>query len=62
MLMSPDEYRARAQECVQLAATAGEAQRPSLLQIADAWLSLADQAEAEERIIRGENVLGRVKR
>ena len=54
MLMSPDEYRARAQECVQLAATAGEAQRPSLLEIASTWLRLADQAEAEERIMRGE--------
>jgi hypothetical protein len=54
MLMSPDEYRTRAQECVQLAATAAEAQRPSLLQIAGAWLRLAEQAEAEERIMRGE--------
>ena len=42
-MMAPDEYRKRAQECVELAQNMREPQRTQLLQIAQAWLSLADE-------------------
>ena len=42
------EYRKRAQDCVELAQQVSAAERPVLLQLAQAWLGLADEREAEE--------------
>ena len=36
------KFRARAQECIELAKTAREPDKAKLLQIADAWLKLAE--------------------
>ena len=42
-MMTADEYRKPAQECVELAQKMREPQRMQLLQIAQAWFSLADE-------------------
>lgn len=47
-----DEYRKRARECVELAEKLKPADRPRLLGAAQAWLTLADRAEKEERALR----------
>jgi hypothetical protein len=36
------KYRARAQECIELAKTAREPEKAKLLEIANAWLKLAE--------------------
>lgn len=45
---SAAEYRKRAHECVELAQRANAIDRIPLLQMAQAWLSLADQRAVEE--------------
>jgi hypothetical protein len=54
--MTPEQYRMRAQECVLLTDEASPSHRSGLLQIARAWLRLADQAEHEASIMNGESV------
>ena len=44
---SPDVYRARAAECMQMAQTARRVDRELFLRMAQQWLALADQAAAE---------------
>jgi hypothetical protein len=47
-MSDPVECRDRAAQCVQLAATAGSAlQRTVLLNAANSWLTLANQAERD---------------
>lgn len=58
-MTSSAEYRRRAQECVELAQQVSLSERPTLLQMAQAWLGLADQRETEEADavdLRGANV------
>jgi hypothetical protein len=43
-VMTPDECKKRAQECVEIAQTCRAPQREKLLQLAEAWLKLADGA------------------
>ena len=48
-----DDYRKRADECIEIARTARtESQRTMLLHIADTWLRLADQTlrDSEPRL------------
>ena len=47
-MTSSFEYRKRAQDCVELAQTVSAKDKPLLLQMARAWLGLADQRAAEE--------------
>jgi hypothetical protein len=51
-MTSPGEYRRRAEECVQLAQTARPSHRKSLLEIAAAWIKLADNAEGEAKLLK----------
>jgi hypothetical protein len=44
-----EEYRKRAQEAVELAQKARKSERATLLNIAQVWLKLADEREAELR-------------
>jgi hypothetical protein len=47
-MSNPAECRDRAAQCVQLAATAGSAlQRTVLLNAANSWIALANQAERD---------------
>ena len=46
--MTQTEYRSRASECVQMAQLAREPQRSKLLELAKAWLVLADDATLPE--------------
>ena len=45
----PNRFRQFAVECRRLAEQASENDRKVLLEIADAWLSCADQAERKKR-------------
>lgn len=49
-----EEYRSRAEECVQLAQRASACERPILLQIAQTWLRLADLTKAEREMMHGD--------
>jgi len=44
-----EDYRKRAREALELAQMVRESDRPTLLNIAQIWLRLADQREAELR-------------
>lgn len=50
--MTSEEYRKRAAECVELANRARASDRPALLQIAKAWVQLADQAIQDDELMR----------
>jgi len=49
-----EDYRKRAQECVELAQKARANERPVLLEIAQTWIKLANAREAELRIEKSE--------
>jgi hypothetical protein len=51
---SPEEYRRRAEECVQLAQSAPASQRAILIDIAQTWVRLADLATTERAWIGGD--------
>ncbi len=51
---SPQDCRRRADECVRLAQSAPASQRFILLGMAQTWLQLADQAIAENELIKGD--------
>ena len=54
--MTMTDYRKRAEECVEIAQTARtSAQRTMLLHIAETWLNLASDAEANSSTSRGAN-------
>jgi hypothetical protein len=55
MLLSAAEYRERAKECLHMASQARERDRPTFIQLADAWMKLADQSDYEDRTMRGES-------
>ena len=44
-MLSAEEYRKFAEECVRLAQAARSHQRAALLRMAETWLTLADEAE-----------------
>ena len=49
------EFHKRALECIEMAQTAGSADRPRLLEMAECWLKLADEAlAAEARVLVAE--------
>lgn len=51
-MSNASDYRKRAQECVEIARTAKTAaQRTMLLHIAETWLRLASEAEANGTIV-----------
>jgi len=50
-MASAAEYRQRAQDCVQLAQAAKLTERRILLEMASAWLKLADRAEADATLL-----------
>ena len=52
-MTSAMEYRKQAEECVQLAQSAPAPQRTKLLEIAQAWLRLADSTKAETALLDG---------
>jgi hypothetical protein len=54
MIVNPDKYRKRAEECVQLAQSAPASQRPILLDLAQTWLRLADLTAAENALMNGD--------
>ena len=45
-MRSVEEYRKRAQECMELAQRAREPDRSMLVRLAEAWVSMADHAAA----------------
>ena len=51
--MNIEEYKKRAEECVQLAQAAPASQRPLLLGLADTWLKLAEMTKAESGLMNG---------
>jgi len=48
---SPEVYRSRATECMELANTARPLDRALFLRMAQAWLALSDQAVAENALM-----------
>ena len=50
---TPEQYRKRAEECVQLAQSAPASQRAILIEIAETWVRLADLAKTEHALING---------
>lgn len=53
-MLYPEQYRQRARDCVELAQNMREPERQQLLNIALAWLRLADEAAAYENLLRSE--------
>jgi hypothetical protein len=51
-MRTAEDYRKQAQEALELAQRARESERPTLMQIAEIWIKLADQREAELRAVR----------
>ena len=47
-MLSAEECRQHAKECVELAQAVGERQKPKLLKLAEHWLALADEASRLE--------------
>jgi hypothetical protein len=55
---TPAEFRNHARQCLELAEQATrKGYRAMLLDLADHWLKLADQAERELRLVHGERDL-----
>jgi hypothetical protein len=46
VMRTVEDYRKRAQEAMELAQTARPSERPTLLEIAQIWLKLADERQA----------------
>jgi hypothetical protein len=47
-MLSAEDCRQRATECMELARAVGELQKAKLLKLAEAWLALADEAYRQE--------------
>jgi hypothetical protein len=50
MVSARDDYRAYASHCAQLAQTAGPEQRALLIEMAQAWIRLADMTTRIEKL------------
>lgn len=51
LMPTPSDYRRRARECMDMAESAGPTERNTLMQIAEAWLQLAADAERENAVL-----------
>ena len=56
---TPEAYRKRAKECVELAQRVTPFARPDVLAIAEAWLRLAEQADQEAMLLDADAPQGR---